>query len=237
MKYILITLILTGFTTRNAAAQDLNFNEEIRKRIESNNQNSKDSTFRQAQRPEQEEGTFRQAQRPNGKKAVTADDIPWNVIEENTPTSNTPAGKQSEKGRRLPLDPDEIPRDKYGEPVVDYDEIDTINNVQYLDNKELIVEEDSFLYRKTDTVIKPLEMAPEALYWSRVSGINIRKRVPAHFTFKDTVFVNPLFMPLLLKERDVYPLDPIQLYTPAELDKDNLNQPTTQLKHSFNKNS
>jgi hypothetical protein len=240
MKYIIIAIALIGFIAFNAAAQDLNFNEEIRKRIESNNQNSKDSTFRQAQRPGKEEGTQRpgkeegrRAQRPNGKKTVTADDIPWNVIEENTPTSNTPAGKQRETGKRLPLDPDEIPRDKYGEPVVEYDETDTITNPAYLDRSELIVDEDSFLYRKTDTVIKPLEMAPEALYWSRVSGINIRKRVPAHFTFKDTVFVNPLFMPLLLKEKDVYPLDPIQLYIPVDLVGDNLNQPLYTTKPLF----
>ena len=43
---------------------------------------------------------------------------------------------------------------------------------------------------------EPLTMSDRALYWSRYWD-NSAQRFPRYFTFRDTIIVNPLFMPVL----------------------------------------
>ena len=62
----------------------------------------------------------------------------------------------------------------------------------------------------------PLQMSNEALYWSR-HATNAHNRFNSYVTYRDTIIVNPLFMPPLFKKGNVMPVDPISFYQPISL--------------------
>jgi hypothetical protein len=167
MKKRYILFFLTGFfICVQTNAQDLNFNEEIRKLIES-----------------------------NGKASVT------------------PAGGDTTLRTGQP---DEL------EDMFDQDTIRT----NPPDESENRIEQDTIpVVHQTPPVIyyPPLSMSPEALFWSRYAysyntfGPNV--------TFRDTIIVNPLFMPVLFREGYVMPDEGISLYQPKNLTEENWRKP------------
>lgn len=63
---------------------------------------------------------------------------------------------------------------------------------------------------------EPLQMSNEALYWSRYAT-NAYNRFGPYTTYRDTIIINPLFMPPLFKKGHVMPVDSISFYEPSSL--------------------
>lgn len=70
----------------------------------------------------------------------------------------------------------------------------------------------------------PLQMSDEALYWSRYAT-NSYNRFGPFTSYRDTIIVNPLFMPPLFKKGHVMPAEPISFYKPLSLKEENWNKP------------
>lgn len=70
----------------------------------------------------------------------------------------------------------------------------------------------------------PLQMSNEALYWSRHATNSYNKFGP-YITYRDTIIVNPLFMPPLFKKGHVMPADSILFHQPVNLTKETWNEP------------
>ncbi|MDR0349170.1 MAG: DUF3078 domain-containing protein [Tannerella sp.] len=70
----------------------------------------------------------------------------------------------------------------------------------------------------------PLQMSDEALYWSRYATSSYNK-FGSYVTYRDTIIVNPLFMPPLFKKGNVMPFDSISFYQPVSFTKETWNEP------------
>lgn len=70
----------------------------------------------------------------------------------------------------------------------------------------------------------PLQMSNEALYWSRYAT-NSYNKFGSYVTYRDTIIVNPLFMPPLFKKGNIMPADSISFYQPYSLNEENWNKP------------
>ncbi len=67
-------------------------------------------------------------------------------------------------------------------------------------------------------------LSDHALYWSR-RWDNSAQRFPRHFTFRDTIIVNPLFMPVLFKKRNLDKAQRIVFFHPTNLNERPWEQP------------
>lgn len=102
------------------------------------------------------------------------------------------------------------------------------DTVQVVDEAKKTNEQTPASLEKKDTVIRDLpqptyrrrraslKMSSEALYWSRYATNTYNKFGP-YVTYRDTIIVNPLFMPPLFKKGNVMPTDSIVFYTPQPL--------------------
>lgn len=70
----------------------------------------------------------------------------------------------------------------------------------------------------------PLTMSDRALYWSR-RWDNSANRFPRYYTFRDTIIVNPLFMPVLFKKKNLDNARRIVFYHPTDLNARPWEQP------------
>lgn len=70
----------------------------------------------------------------------------------------------------------------------------------------------------------PLTMSDRALYWSR-RWDNSANRFPRYYTFRDTIIVNPLFMPVLFKKKNLDNARRIVFYHPIDLNARPWEQP------------
>lgn len=70
----------------------------------------------------------------------------------------------------------------------------------------------------------PLQMSNEALYWSRYAT-NSYNKFGQYVTYRDTIIVNPLFMPPLFKKGNIMPTDSISFYKPFSIAEEKWNQP------------
>ena len=70
----------------------------------------------------------------------------------------------------------------------------------------------------------PLTMSDRALYWSR-RWDNSANRFPRYYTFRDTIIVNPLFMPVLFKKKNLDNARRIVFYHPTDLNERPWEQP------------
>jgi hypothetical protein len=162
---------LTGV---QVAAQDLNFNEEIRRRIES-----------------------------GGKSpAVTPQVIPQDTsLRRNQPVEMQEEREEAETEEEL-LEPVDEETEELPEPV---------------DEEEDMPEQDTV--KPYEPVYEPLVIptptpSPAVLYWSRYAYLY--DAFGPEVTFRDTIIVNPLFMPLVFKEGHVLPVEEIKLYQPED---------------------
>lgn len=79
---------------------------------------------------------------------------------------------------------------------------------------------------------EPLTMSDRALYWSRYWD-NSAHRFPRYFTFRDTIIVNPLFMPVLFKKKNLDNAQRITLYHPLDLNERPWERPLYRPVHPF----
>jgi hypothetical protein len=70
----------------------------------------------------------------------------------------------------------------------------------------------------------PLQMSDEALYWSRYAT-NSYNRFGPFTTYRDTIIVNPLFMPPVFKKGHIMPPDSILPYKRLSLTEETWNNP------------
>ncbi|MDR3269815.1 MAG: DUF3078 domain-containing protein [Tannerella sp.] len=154
-RYIFIFLIYS-FICIQTKAQDLNFNEEIRRRIESGGKNS---------------------------TAPADQDTMLRV------TSPSESEELFEEEGALSIDsPDDATEDQ--------------------------LEQDTIPAVSQEPVAPPLSMSPEAIYWAR-DAVSYNTFGP-DVTFRDTVIVNSLFMPVLFREGHIRPEEKISLYRPMD---------------------
>ena len=167
-RYILFVFAVLSVGL-HAHAQDLNFNEEIRKLIEQGGKSSGTD----------EQDTVRRSQ-PMDTEAKVDDDT-TNVSDEFTNHLDT------------------IPKSD----SLTFAGQDTISVVPLSEAEQ-------------DTIPAPLpelEMSHKALFWSRVA---FTRPFREDVTFRDTVIVSQLFMPLLFKPGHVLPLEKITFWHPMD---------------------
>jgi hypothetical protein len=156
----ILFFVIYAFTGVQVNAQDLNFNEEIRRRIE------------------------------NGGKATV-------VSPQDTAHKHQPPGKQ-EEWEEEELEEEEVP-----EPVVD-EEADTPEQDTILSNEPTY-----------EALVIPTPVpSPAVLYWSRYAYLY--DAFGPEVTFRDTLLINPLFMPLIFKEGHILPMEEITLSQPRD---------------------
>ena len=79
---------------------------------------------------------------------------------------------------------------------------------------------------------EPLTMSDRALYWSRYWR-SATGRIPSYFTFNDTIIVNPLFMPVLFKKKNLDNARRIVFYRPMDLNDRPWERPLYRPIHPF----
>lgn len=71
---------------------------------------------------------------------------------------------------------------------------------------------------------RTLLMSDEAIYWSR-HWDNSHNAIPEWYTFRDTIIVNRLFMPVLFKKENLVQPEEIRFYEPKDLNEISWTQP------------
>lgn len=71
---------------------------------------------------------------------------------------------------------------------------------------------------------RTLLMSDEAIYWSR-HWDNSHNAIPEGYTFRDTIIVNRLFMPVLFKKENLVQPEEIHFYEPKDLNEISWTQP------------
>jgi hypothetical protein len=108
------------------------------------------------------------------------------------------------------------------QPVVEGEEEWTEEeDLNVIEPEEEAWPEDTVVQADQDTVrvyepvaIPPLEPSPEVMYWSRYAFLY--NTFGPNVTFRDTILVNPLFMPALFREGHIMPIEAITLYQPKD---------------------
>ena len=85
-------------------------------------------------------------------------------------------------------------------------------------NDEPADREEQVIYQPIPLPTEPLTMSDRALYWSRFWD-NSANRFPRYYTFRDTIIVNPLFMPVLFKKKNLDNVRRIVFYHPTDLNE------------------
>jgi hypothetical protein len=164
--YVFFSLICS-FTGVRVDAQDLNFNEDIRRRIEN-----------------------------SGRSSATAPQD--TALRRNQPAEMQEVEVEEEEALPEPAD---------GETDADMPEQDTVK--LYKDTVKPYKEPGY------ESLVIPTPVASSAvLYWSRYASLH--DVFGPEVTFRDTLIINPLFMPLVFKEGHVRPMEALTLYQPGD---------------------
>ncbi|ETK06807.1 hypothetical protein T230_10500 [Tannerella sp. oral taxon BU063 isolate Cell 1/3] len=113
-------------------------------------------------------------------------------------------------------------------------------NARLLERMERRARRDTTLERPAATDLstpiilptEPLTMSDRALYWSRYWR-SATGRIPSYFTFNDTIIVNPLFMPVLFKKKNLDNARRIVFYRPMDLNDRPWERPLYRPIHPF----